>query len=574
MRTHERSRATTSLIAAAFLLAAAMTGRPAHAHSGEYLIVWAGDRNASDTHSHELDVAGGDFAHIADRLGADAAAGPDFLAVIDADPGSPTYGKVLNTIPVPGLENEPHHMQYRWSPGQRIFAGGLFSDRTFVFDVSEAPNVRLVRTVEPLETPCGSVPDAYWVLSDGSALGTYMGGPNVAGDPACNGGDSNGFAGTPGEVVRISPEGVVLGEFPAAGDPSDPPAADRRPNRCLAVGMRAQTCANPHGIQVREDLRAVITSDYAEPRNVPIDPLTTPDNRVFRDTVRVWDLSDDLDEVTLRSVSVMPRGAVDIIPPEVVDPRGVMGIMETTVTNLPGHRGAFASSMCGGQIFYTPDFTAAEPRWTQVWDATSSARALDPEAERLQGCVGAGWLQTSPDDSVLFQATIGRAPGTLGVDDPGVPKMLYAVDIRDLVAVTPADWTAARCSIDTPAEVLGGGAESSCPSFAGGLVLDDLTSGGPHWGAFDPFRLSHDPGRLTSVTRTASSNYFVARSGLDGNHKVCVQTIAADGSIALDTSFKDENTHEPCVDFDRAYWPHGRFGDAKPHSMLFVRTAS
>src|SRR5262245_44833226 len=37
---------------------------------------------------------------------------PDFLAVIDFDQKSKTYGKVLNTVPVPppgNFGNEPHH---------------------------------------------------------------------------------------------------------------------------------------------------------------------------------------------------------------------------------------------------------------------------------------------------------------------------------------------------------------------------------------------------------------------------------------------------------------------------------
>jgi hypothetical protein len=41
----------------------------------------------------------------------------------------------------------------------------------------------------------------------------------------------------------------------------------------------------------------------------------------------------------------------------------------------------------------------------------------------------------------------------------------------------------------------------------------------------------------------------VARSGINGNH---------------------ENEGTQCVSFNRTHWPHGDFGDAKPHSELFV----
>ena len=65
--------------------------------------------------------------------------GNDFLAVIDADQGSSTYGKVVNTVTVsPLVENEPHHMQYVWHKGHKIYAGALYLDTTYVFDVDAA----------------------------------------------------------------------------------------------------------------------------------------------------------------------------------------------------------------------------------------------------------------------------------------------------------------------------------------------------------------------------------------------------------------------------------------------------
>jgi hypothetical protein len=578
------------LVATALTLAASQapagTSAAASSPADVYLVVWAGDWNIGDVSSAEVARLEGD------GWAASAGIGPDFLAVVDADPASDTYRKVVSTLPVPGVENEPHHMQYRWQRGERVYAGGLYGDRTFVFDVDDVPDVRLVGVVEPQDTPCGSVPDAYWVLGDGTAFGTYMGGPNVAGDPRCNGGVNNGFAGTPGTIVRIGPDASVLGEFSAAGDFEAPHPNDwGRPARCASNPPLARaSCANPHGIQAREDLGIMITSDYAEPRNVPTDPVDPPDPNVFRDTVRTWEINDP-GSPRLRSVSVMPIGSMGFAPPPNPDPKGVMGIMETTVTNLPQHRGAFASSMCGGQIWYTADVTSLNPMWRQVFDATAAAVHLDGRTERLDGCVGAGWLQTSPDDTLLFQAVIGRNPGTLGPDDPGVPKMVYALDIRDLLSVPVAEWTQTNpdvCTISVEAEVfLGGGYDADgvprpaerCPRVTGTVDLGpsspvgDVTSGGPHWGAIDNFSLDQDAGRISSVTRIAASTYFVARAAIDGSHKVCTITVGADGTLELDGTFTDENTAEACVNFDRLAWPHGEHGYAKPHSMLFVASA-
>ncbi len=37
----------------------------------------------------------------------------------------------------------------------------------------------------------------------------------------------------------------------------------------------------------------MVTSDYAEPKNVPIaDPIQPIDANIFRDTVRIWDITD------------------------------------------------------------------------------------------------------------------------------------------------------------------------------------------------------------------------------------------------------------------------------------------
>jgi hypothetical protein len=42
------------------------------------------------------------------------------------------------------------------------------------------------------------------------------------------------------------------------------------------------------------------------------------------------------------------------------------------------------------------------------------------------------------------------------------------------------------------------------------------------------------------------------------------------GELTLDETFRDQNEKTPCVNFNRKSWPHGDFGNAKPHSQLFV----
>jgi hypothetical protein len=245
------------------------------------------------------------------------------------------------------------------------------------------------------------------------------------------------------------------------------------------------------------------------------------------------------------------------------------GIMEATVTNLPDHKGAFAESMCGGVIYYTPDITAKEPKWREVFDDTTAAKEINPDVSEGAGCDGGGWLQTSPDDKFLYHAVIGRNPGSLTVDDTGSPKMVYVLNIKDLIAA----GTNTKCSIDNIREVYTGGAEGDCPTVSDVLAVPDGTSGGPHWGALDNFDRTGDGqyAETTQPDRLAYSDYFVARTGVDGNHKVCIATIN-NGRLTPDRSFIDENEGTPCVNFDRTNWPHGDVGNAKPHSEMFVVT--
>jgi hypothetical protein len=530
----------------------------------EYLVVWAGDENVADTVVPDVKGLPGSLSNTVDKVRNDLP-GPDFMAVIDATQGSPTYGKIVNTATVgPLVENEPHHTQYAWHKGDKIYAGGLFSAATYVFDVKNLPNLTLSGISLPTQTLCGSVPDAYWVMKDGTAYGTYMGGPVVPGPCTYSNGEvrtGNGFAGTPGEVVRLSEDGKNLAEAPAATTtPEDP-------TQCLNMPALSQpSCANPHGIQVREDLNAMVTSDYAEPRTIILDPVRSPSPYLRRPTVRTWDIT-DRNHPKVKAVSYLPTGprsnATDPLHNE------NRAAMETTVTNLPGHKGAFAETMQGGAIFYTADITAENPVWREVFDNTAVGDQVDPGSKNFGPSDNGGWLQTSPDDRTLYHAVMGRKAGTFGKDDPGASGGVFALDISKLVD-TGDDYA---CSVDTTEEIIAGGAEADCPTVRGAVPINEgMSAGGPHWGALDNFTIGDDGfyHETDQPRRLATADYFVARTGLDGDHRVCLVDIDPDGALTLDQGFTDEVSGNTCVNFNRKSWPHGSFGNAKPHSMLFV----
>ncbi|MEV3923183.1 hypothetical protein [Actinomadura coerulea] len=520
-------------------------------HRKEWLLVWTGDASVPGGPVG----AAGHAAH--GKAGAEGSADPDFLAVIDATRGSRDYGKVVNTATIgPLLQNEPHHMQYVWHKGDKVYAGGLLSDTTYVFDVARLPQIRLSGVVTATDTPCGTAPDAFTTLKDGTAYGAYMGGPNVPGPCTYTHGEvrtGNGAAGTPGEVLRLDQSGRVRVEYPAATEAPEPDTCHSIPQ------VDPPTCANPHGIRVREDLNRLVTSDFAEVRSLMLIP--SADFYIARDTVRIYDIA-HRDRPKLLSVSRLPDGPRK--EPFLIEeePRVVM---ETALTNERHHRGGFVSTMGGASIYYTPDITDPKPTWREVFDDTTAFTRLAPALDNRVGMDGGSWLQTSADDRYLYHVVMRRGDESSGGKDTG---MVYVLDIRKLVGA----GRQTRCNIDTLEEVTRGGAEPDCPSLVSVLPVEDPTTGGPHWAALDNFR--QGPGgyyqETRQPTRLVMANYFVAASPFDGDHRVCMVNISPRQQLSIDRGFKDEHTGRPCVEFNRAAWPHGETGDARPHGVLFA----
>ena len=108
---------------------------------------------------------------------------------------------------------------------------------------------------------------------------------------------------------------------------------------------------------------------------------------------------------------------------------------------------------------------------------------------------------------------------------------------------------------------------ADCPKLISTLVVNDPTTGGPHWAALDTNSIDANgvPYRL------AFSDYFVARSGVDGDHIMYAVNISPTGVLSYDQEFRDEETGSLGVDFNRRNLPGSPdAGFYKPHSMLWV----
>jgi hypothetical protein len=136
---------TTRWLAVAFLVwptvGFTQARRPA-----PYLYVWAGD---------------------ADTLQS------DFLAVIDARPGSPTYARVVSSLPVGVRATTPHHTEHQLESDGVLFANGFGAGRTFRFDLSRPAEPRLLGSFTELGG--FSFPHSFVRIANGNMLATFQG---------------------------------------------------------------------------------------------------------------------------------------------------------------------------------------------------------------------------------------------------------------------------------------------------------------------------------------------------------------------------------------------------------------
>ena len=137
------------LFALALIFCAANMFAPAEAQKAaapdDYLFVWAGDA---------------------------AKQGNDFLAVIDADPASPSYGQLVTTVVTEQRTMRVHHTEYTMPESGMLFANDHDAGRTFIFDVRDPLHPKIVTSFTDM---AGYMhPHSYLRLPDGNVLATFQ----------------------------------------------------------------------------------------------------------------------------------------------------------------------------------------------------------------------------------------------------------------------------------------------------------------------------------------------------------------------------------------------------------------
>lgn len=565
----------------------------------EYNVVWSSKQNAADVGSDVISkfvqASTVNPQGLADLLNPQFLPGLDGFQVIDLreknldGTDNPDFGRVVNFVQLPlpwGLENEAHHMQYEWHDGDPILAGGLFTGTTHVLDASDIPNLTLKNEIPNTETPGGSIADAYEKGDNGRFYLTLMGGP------------LSDFGGSPGEIVTFKPDaakGVVVESESPAGTALAGDGLGKNPNGVpepctLREARPVGTCANPHGIEFRTDLGVGVTADYAEPREIVLDPVKTIDKYAFRPTIRSWDIAGaNAGKPKLIGVAHVPNGPTE----PVQRAHEQYGIMEDAKTWPKGSqykggldsKGLFAGSMCGGGVFFVPDITKAKGDFSkqvvQVWNDGLSVLQT-PDGKNFgdpSGCDGGAWHQVAPNNKILFRAVQGRNSNSDNYFDDGAKKLVYDINIEPLIKSAQdgeVDCDLSRgihkdgydlTGIQLYNKLAKGDHIADCPYLISALPVQDTTSGGPHWAALDNHSVDQNgvPWRLTF------SDYFVSRTGVDGNHRFYDVDIDPTGKLTYNDNFRDEKTGGLGVDFNRRNWPgNPDAGFYKPHSQIWV----
>jgi methanethiol oxidase len=123
--------------------------------------------------------------------------GADFIAVVDVDPESETFGEIISTAPTGSTGNEAHHFGYS-ADASRIFAAGMFSNKIFIYDVKTNPQApELIRTVDL--GPSGFVGPHTPYAIPGGVLVAMMG--------AADGGS--------GALLHLDDQGEIIAAYPA-----------------------------------------------------------------------------------------------------------------------------------------------------------------------------------------------------------------------------------------------------------------------------------------------------------------------------------------------------------------------
>lgn len=191
-----------------------------------------------------------------------------FLAVVDVDRSSATYGQVVSTLPTL-TGSDAHHIEYEMTTNE-LFANSFDNGQTFVFDLGDPVHPRLV-------TDFGDAgpythPHSFARTPSGTVLATYQG---LAADHSASGG-----------LAELDNRGRML-RTASAADPLDP---DIRPYSLAVVpelDRVVTTSADMHGKRMGRSVQVWRLSDLVLLHTVLLPPGPRGDEHLHPAGVRL-----------------------------------------------------------------------------------------------------------------------------------------------------------------------------------------------------------------------------------------------------------------------------------------------
>lgn len=161
---------------AAFIAGCFAFGSPsAHAAQGHYLFVWTADQSKQ---------------------------GKDFLAVIDADPASPAYGRLVAAVGSDIKSVRIHHTEYEMPASGMLFANDHDPNKSVILDLRDPLKPKVAATFGSLGG--FAMPHSFLRLPNGNVLATFQF-PDRGGH-----GDHQSMSGTHGGLVEIDDSGKAI----------------------------------------------------------------------------------------------------------------------------------------------------------------------------------------------------------------------------------------------------------------------------------------------------------------------------------------------------------------------------
>src|SRR4051794_22767309 len=136
---------TRSIALFAAALAAFSAPAPIVAANGHYLFVWTGDLAKQDN---------------------------DFLVVIDADPASPSYGKLVSGVGTDIKSVRIHHTEYEMPASGMLFANDHDANESVIFDLTDPLKPKVASRFQSLGG--FGMPHSFLRLPNGNVLASFQ----------------------------------------------------------------------------------------------------------------------------------------------------------------------------------------------------------------------------------------------------------------------------------------------------------------------------------------------------------------------------------------------------------------